>query len=88
MRTEKGGFNGTGVVDLESVTLTAVITADVIEYGTPPDGYKLPVKKRGLPTSSSSQVQESQEFDLSRAQETNEEPYCGGTDPIGVDLNA
>lgn len=75
MRTEKGELNGTGVVDLESVTLTAVITADVIEYGTPPDGYKLPVKKRGLSTSSTSQVQESQESDLSRAQEPNEEPY-------------
>ena len=73
MRTEKGEFNGTGVVDLESVTLTAVITADVIEYGTPPDGYKLPVKKRGLP--STSQVLKSQEFDLSLSQEANEEPY-------------
>lgn len=75
MRTEKGEFNGNGGVNLESITITAVITADVIEYGTPPDGYKLPVKKRGLPTSSTSQVQENQESDLSRAQETNEEPY-------------
>lgn len=73
MRTENGRILDGGL-DLESVTLTAVITADVIEYGTPPDGYILPEKKRGLPTSLSSQVQSSQEFDVNRAQEAEEEP--------------
>lgn len=74
MRTENGKIKY-GVNDLEFVTITAVITADVIEYGTPPDGYLLPVKKRGLPTSLTSQVQNSQEFDSNYAQEAKEEQY-------------
>ena len=74
MRTEKGGISG-GSVDLESVTLTAVITADVIEYGTPPDGYILPIKKRGLPTSLTPSVQSNQKFDYNAAQEAKEEKY-------------
>jgi len=74
MRTEKGELSG-GAIELESVTLTAIITADVIEYGTPPEGYKLPVKKRGITTSLPSKAPNSQKIDSNGNQEAKEDSY-------------
>ena len=45
MRTEQGFTDGQSV-SLKEVTLAAVLTTDIIEYGTPPAGYKLPYSEQ------------------------------------------
>lgn len=49
MRTEKGDITGT-TLQLNKITISAVITADVIEYGKVPTNYVLPSEQRGLGT--------------------------------------
>jgi hypothetical protein len=49
MRTEKGDITGT-TLQLEKITISAVITADVIEYGKVPTNYVLPSQQRSLGT--------------------------------------
>jgi hypothetical protein len=43
MRTEKGAVTGT-MIDLEKITISAVITADIIQYGKVPLNYELPIQ--------------------------------------------
>lgn len=44
MRTEKGDIMGS-TLDLKSITISAVITADIIQYGQVPQNYEVPIKR-------------------------------------------
>jgi hypothetical protein len=44
MRTEKGDIMGS-TLDLKNITISAVITADIIQYGQVPQNYEVPIKR-------------------------------------------
>jgi len=44
MRTEKGQIMGS-TLDLKNITISAVITADIIQYGQVPQNYEVPIKR-------------------------------------------